>query len=99
MSLVLVVAGVLLLLLGLAIRSRRPLFAAFVAGVLGGPAFYAWLGGHLARARGEGRFYSFPIGGYRVGDAEILLSGCVWACAFGVIAYAAARLRWRRGRR
>ncbi|HEX5136763.1 MAG TPA: hypothetical protein VFY93_07325 [Planctomycetota bacterium] len=92
MSLIFCAGGALLLLLVSAIGFRRPLLAAVVAGGLGGPAFYVWLGGHLARARGEGRFYSFPFGGYRLGDAEILLSAGVWAFASGVASYAATRL-------
>jgi hypothetical protein len=92
MGVVLGVGGALLLLLVVAIACRSPWLAGAVGGVLGGPAFYAWLGGHLARVRGEGRFYSWPLGGYRTGDAEILLSAGAFACAAGLLAYAAARL-------
>ena len=62
------------------------------AGVLGGPALYAWLGGHLARGRGEGRFYSWPFGGYHLGATEILLSAGALALAVGAAAYGGMRL-------
>jgi len=92
MSWVVVAGGVAALLLAAALLARRPAVAGLAGGLLGGPLFYLWLGGHLARARGEGHFYSFPFGGFHVGDAEILLSAATWACVAGVAAYAGARL-------
>jgi hypothetical protein len=82
------VAGVLLLL---ALRTRRPALTGVAGGLLGGPLFYLWLGGRLARVRGEGHFYSFPFGGFHLGDAEILLSAATWILVAGLLAYACAR--------
>jgi len=85
-------AGLLFLL---AVLSRRPARIGAAGGLLFGPLFYYWLGGLLARAHGEGRFYSFPLGGYHLGDTEILASVGCWTCAFGVAAYVCARLARR----
>ncbi len=92
MSLALVLgAGVALLLLA-ALACRRPVPVGVAAGLLGGPVLYDLLGGYLAEARGEGRFYSFPFGGSRIGDAEVFLSVASWAGLCGAAAYAMARL-------
>jgi hypothetical protein len=99
LGLVVAVAVALGCVLGAAIVCRRPLAVATAAGLLGGPAFYAWLGGHVARSRGEGRFWSFPFGGYRLGDGEMALSVATWAAATGLLAWAIARIATRRGRR
>jgi len=86
------VGGALLLLLVLAVGFRRPALAAAGAGILGGPALYFWLGGHLARGRGEGRFYSWPLGGDHLGEVEILLSAGAFVVAVGAAAYGGIRL-------
>jgi hypothetical protein len=94
--------GILILLgaiLVAAIVSRPPAVVGVTAGLLGGPLFYVWLGGHLARARGEGRFFSFPFGGYRLDDCAVALSVATWAVAAGLIAWGVARIATRRGRR
>lgn len=86
------VGGALVLLLAFAIVAKRPLLVAMIGGVLGGPTLYASLGAYLARERGEGRFYSWPVGGYHVGDLEVLLSAGMWGVVTGAAAYAGARL-------
>ena len=96
MSLVLAAGSVAALLLASALWSRRPSLVGTAGGLLVGPVLYYLLGGHLAEIRGEGRFYSFPFGGYRIGDTEILLSLGSWMCVTGVTAYAIARLVARR---
>jgi len=90
----LVAAGlVLAFLLALAFACRRPLLAGVTGGLFVGPLCYYWIGIHLASAHGEGHFYSFPFGGYRLRDANVLLSAGVWVLAAGFLAYAAARVR------
>jgi len=79
-------------LIVVALLMRRPLLVGVTAGLFGGPLFYYWLGGHLARAHGEGRFYSWPLGGYRLGDLRLVASLGFWVVAFGVAAWLVTRL-------
>jgi hypothetical protein len=92
MSLALLSGAGAALLLVAALASRRPVSVGVAAGLFGGPLLYYLLGGYLAEVRGEGRFYSFPFGGYRIGDAEVLMSVASWAASSGAAAYTVARL-------
>jgi len=92
MGLVLVLGTAAALLLLAALACRRPVSVAVAAALLGGPVLYSLLGGYLAGVRGEGRFYSFPFGGYRIGLTEVLMSVAAWAALSGAAAYTIARL-------
>ena len=70
-------------------RSRRRVAAAIIGVLALAPLSYFVVGLAVPRVTGEGRFFSFPFGGLRVGDAEMLLSlaawTLLWAAAFGYL--------------
>jgi len=82
---------VLVPLLGAAALGRRPGRAGLAAGLLAGPLFYFWLGRHVAGVRGEGRFFSVPFGGERLGDGELAASLATWILVFGLVGWIGAR--------
>jgi xanthine/uracil permease len=89
--------AILLLLVGAIIvyvrGSRR--IAAILAALVAGPVCYLAVGIVIPRITGEGRFFSVPFGGLRVGDSELLLSLLAWCLAWWALLHyiAAARRR------
>ena len=73
-------------------RLIAPILGALVAG----PVCYFAVGLLVPRVTGEGRFFSVPFGGLRVGDSELVLSVATWSFLWGVLLYYFAKVR-RRG--
>jgi hypothetical protein len=95
-SLLPLLAGVLVLALALAgvLGSRGwRRSAVALAAVFLGPFLYFVVGIVVPQVSGRGHFYSFPVGGLRVRDDDILLSLLAWIVACGALLRVAARRR------
>jgi len=81
MSAVPTVELVLVLLLAAAVTlyvpgSRR--IATILGALVVGPVGYFVVGIAVPRFTGEGRFFSIPFGGLRIGDSDLVLSILTW---------------------
>ena len=91
----LVLALVVLLAVAAILYARRsrliaPIFGALVAG----PVCYFGVGLFVPRVTGEGRFFSIPFGGLRVGDSDLVLSVVTWSLIWwALLHYIAVRRR------
>jgi len=68
-------------------------FAAAATAVVLGPILYFLVGIAVPRFTGRGHFFSFPVGGLRVRDEDILLSLLAWILTLGVLLGLAVRRR------
>jgi hypothetical protein len=78
---VMVLVVVLALVVALYTLGRR-LIATILGALATGAVCYFVVGIVVPRITGEGRFFSVPFGGLRVGDIDILLSVLAWSLAW-----------------